>query len=309
MRTLTSLAGLVGVAAVAGMGSAARGTTLFSDYMNRATFDAATNGWQVQTYNKSNSKGTYGRIPGAVDSNSAFRYGVQAYSATNIQETNTVVVGTSPHGVSNPLTFAPPTSGNYLEFDAAIKINWSSANQPGIVFGMSAYGTNAAGQEDAANIEFVTKQINAVNNNGIAYDRLDLTSFNDNPAGGSNKWYQEVESGVNSTDAYHTYGIRLYPNEVDYSVDGTVFASTTSFVPTGTNLNFVLVAWAPDSSWPSAEGTLPATGFWYMDVSWVTVTSGAGTPGGAAPMTAVPEPAGMGLAAVGAAALARRRRK
>jgi MYXO-CTERM domain-containing protein len=291
------LIGLVGVGLV-GSSSTAWGTTLYSDYMNRATFDAAANGWTVQTYDKANSKGVYGRIPGAVDANSAFRYGVQAYSSTNIKETNTVV--------TNPSSFTPPTTGHYLDFSAAIKVNWSSANQAGLVFGMSAYGSNAAGQEDAANIEFVTEQINAVNTNGVAYDRVDLTSFDDYSGSASDKWYQEVESGVNSTDGYHTYSIRLYPDQVDYSVDGSVIASSTSVVPTGTNLKFVLVAWAPDASWPSAEATLPATGFWYMDVSWVTVTSGTGTP---SMLMAVPEPTGLGAAAVGLGALLRRRRR
>jgi hypothetical protein len=285
--------------------AAASGATLFSDYMNRATFDAAANGWQVQTYNKGNSKGTYGRIPGAVDGNSAFRYGVQAYSATNIQETNTVVVGKSPNGVSNPLSFAPPTgAGNYVEFAAAIKVNWSSANQHGIVFGLSAYGGTST-SEDAVNMEFVTEQINAVNTNGVAYDRIDLTAFNNHmPGTSTNKWYGQVESGVNSTAAYQSYAMRLYADRVDYLVNGDVFATTSTSVPTGSTLKFVLNAWAPDATWPSAESTLPATGFWYMDVSWMTVTTGSD----AAPLMAVPEPGSLGVIGAGLAVMLRRRR-
>ncbi|HWB52563.1 MAG TPA: family 16 glycosylhydrolase, partial [Tepidisphaeraceae bacterium] len=252
-------------------------STLYSDWMNRSTFDASSNGWAVQSYSK--GKGSFGRTPGAVDSNTAFRYPVQIDGSGTVTETNTVTTS----------SFAPPTSGNYVEFDAAIKINWSSARQAGLVFALSAYGTNSEGETDAMNIEFVTKQINAVDTNGVSYDNLELTSFNDYTSGGD-RWFETVESGVNSTDNYHTYGMRLYPNEVDYLVDGNVFAYTNDYVPTGTNLALELNAWAPDSSWPSAEAPLDDNTFWYMDVSWVTVTSGVGTPPSHGAALLAPEP-------------------
>ena len=281
------------VSCVAFVSSTGQAAVLFDDQMNRATFDAPTHGWTVQTYDKANSKGVYGRLPAGVDSNRAMRYGVQSYSPTDIRETNTVV--------TTPTSFAPPTGSNYLEFAASLKINYSSANQAGLVFGLSAYGSNAAKQEDAVNMEFLTNQLNTNGTNTVAYDRIDLTAFNDYTTDPANKWYTRIESGTNSTDNYHTYAMRIFTDRVDYLVDGNLIISNNSVVPSGTGLKLVLVAWAPDSTWPSATGTLPSTGFWYMDVNFVQVSTGT-------TLAAVPEPLCLGPIGLMAQGLLRRRR-
>lgn len=248
----------------------------FCDDFNRATFDASSNGWIIQSYPK--GKGTFGRTPGMIENNQKARYAVRVYPDGFVHETNT----------ATSQKFTPFTSNNpnsYIEFSTSVKLNWSTANTDGLVFGISAYGNDTNGA-DAVNFEFVTKQING-GSNGVVYDRLLLSSFNDfDSSVNDNRWFGYYESGVNATNGYHVYTMKLFYNKVEYLVDGSVIATNNGpHVPTA-NLSFVLNAWAPDSSWQSAEGPLPNDSYYYMDVDWAKV---AYRSGGAA----VPEPSSL----------------
>lgn len=275
-------------ALVAACAADLRAATGFADDMNRATFDAAARGWIVQSYAK--GQGTFGRVPGAVLGDTAYRYAVRADAAGVVTQTNT----------ATSATFVPPTAaGQYLEFSTTILLNWSSAKTPGLVFGISAYGRDAAGDEYATNFELVTSQLNTVNTSGVAFDRLLLSSYNDyGDATPNNKWFAYFESGVNATDAFHRYDMRIYRDKVEYVVDGDVIATTTEDVPAGTGLHFVLNAWAPDTSWGTAYAAMPADSYSYMDVDSVSVA-----------YRTVPEPgvAAVASAALGLAARSRRR--
>lgn len=270
--------------------SAQGNTVAFSDSLARSSFDASTYGWDVQSYAK--GQGTFGRTPGAVDSNTAFRWAVDIDASGDVTETNTVTKD----------TFATPTSSQYLEFSVTSDLNWSSANTQGLVFGISAYGTNSSGDEYATNFEFVTNEINS----GItktSYDNLLLSSYNDYGAPSGGEWDEYVESGINATSGFHTYTMQLFSNKVDFYVDGNEIAQDLVDVPTGVNLAFELNAWAPDSSWSSAYAPLAPNGYWYMDSKNVVVQYGTVANG-----QSIPEPASLLLGTPALAMLLRRRR-
>jgi len=274
--------------------AAAQAQVVFSDSLARSSFNASSNGWIVQSYAK--GQGTFGRTPGAVDSDTAFRWPVNIDASGNVTETNTVTKS----------TFATPTSSQYLEFSVGSDLNWSSANIDGLVFGISAYGTDSLGHEYATNFEFVTNQINT----GIektAYDNLLLSSYNDYSATTGGEWSSYVESGINATSGFHTYTMQLFSNKVDYYVDGNEIAQDLIDVPTGVNLAFELNAWAPDSSWSSAYAPLSPNGFWYIDSKNVVVQYG--TVGGPDQGESIPEPASLLLILPAGGLILRRRRR
>jgi len=197
---------LIAAAAVAaGSGSRAFAVVAFQDDMNRSTFNAAANGWVVQTYAR--DKGSFGLVPTAVNANTAFRYFVKSDAAGTITQTNTVTSA----------TFGPPVAGQYLEFSTSVNLSAAAASTPGLVFGISAYGQDAASHEYATNFEFVTKQLNT-GNPTTAYDRLSLTSFNNYSSTTGGVWSAYVESGANATAGFHTYAMRLFTGKVIISL-------------------------------------------------------------------------------------------
>lgn len=267
-----SLAGLCPILAC----KSVEGGVLFSDQMDRASFNASSNGWYIQSYAK--GQGSYGLTPTAADSDTAFQYAVNVNSSGSVSETNTATTD----------TFAPPTAGKYLSFSASVQIGSASAATPGLVFGISAFGEDASSNEYATNFEFVTKQLNGGTNNGVSNDNLSLTSYNDwNSGTPANEWSSEVQSGIDSTDGFHTYTMRIYTNQVQYLVDNTLIAMTTTDVPQGVNLSFVLVAWAPDSSFVSGYAPLANNSTYYMDVDSAQVS-----------LVTVPEPGSLTMMSV-----------
>ncbi len=251
-------------AVVAAITPAALAQVVFNDDMNRSLFSASQNGWIVQGYAK--DKGTFGLVPTSVFGNTAFRYAVTSNTNGVINMTNTITSS----------SFAPPTAGQYMEFATRVQLDSAAAATPGLVFGISAYGKDAANHEYATNFEFVTKQLN-LGTSSTPYDRLALTSFNNYSATSGGVWSAYVESGANATSGFHTYTMRIFTGKVDYLVDDNLIASTTSNVPVGTNLAFELNGFAPDSGWASAEAPLPKNAAWYLYTDWAKVSYGAVT--------------------------------
>ena len=249
---------------------AANAQVVFLDTMNRSSFNASSNGWIVQSYAK--DKGNYGLVPTSTNSNTAFEYGVQVDGSGDVSETNTVTKS----------AFALPNPGQYLQFTTSLELTSAAASTPGLVFGVSAFGMDSSSNEYATNFEFVTSQLNT-GNSKAANDRLLLTSYNDysssNPGG---EWSSYTESGIDATSGFHTYTMQLFPNKVDFYVDGNEIAQTLTDVPQGQPLEFELNAWAPDSSWASATAPLPNNSFNYMIDNHVAVEYGN-----------VPEPASL----------------
>ena len=275
----------------------ASAATLLTDGFSGPSLD--TNKWQLQAYAKG-TKGSFGRAVGFVTDTAPnpdvaagrFAVKVNATPDNNVEFTS----------IASKTKFSPPAAGQYVQYSAKVKINWSSARQHGLVFGISAYGKDANQNEDAVNFEFVTEQINPTTA-GVQYDRLLLSSYDDynhNVSTTAGKWFSYVDSQVNSTDGYHVYTMRIFSNKVEFQIDNSIIQTVTDVVPKGDNLSFVLNAWAPDSNWSTAEAPLPANSFWYMDVDWATISDGT---------TVVPEPATIAALALPAISVLLRRRR
>ncbi|MEO0515599.1 MAG: hypothetical protein AAF086_09975 [Planctomycetota bacterium] len=233
--------------------------TLFLDTFNRSSFDAASNGWAIQTH--AQGKGTFGRIPPMVAANRRARFAINVAS-------NGVITQTSTR--TNATYTRPTNSSDYVEFIASLRISSAAVQQDGLLFAISVYGADANGQ-DAINMEFVTEQINS-GSNAVPYDRVLISSYNDYTGGSTGKWVQYVETSQRADlSSFVTYKMRLYRDRVDYLANGNIFATYVgSYIPDG-DMKFVLTTWAPSSSWPTAESYLANSTYHYMDVDWAKV--------------------------------------
>ncbi len=233
--------------------------TLFLDTFNRSSFDAASNGWVIQTHAR--GKGTFGRIPPMVAANRRACFAINVASDGVITQTSSR---------TNATYTRPTNSSDYVEFIASLRISNAAVQQDGLLFAISVYGADSNGQ-DAINMEFVTKKINS-GTNSVPYDRVLISSYNDYTGGSTGKWVQYVETSQRADlSSFVTYTMRLYQDKVEYLANGNIFATYVgSYIPDGA-MKFVLTTWAPSSSWPTAESYLANSTYHYMDVDWAKV--------------------------------------
>lgn len=234
--------------------------TRFIDTFNRASFDAPDNGWSIQTHDQ--GKGAFGRIPPMVGENRRGRYAIKVSSDGKITQTSS----------RTNATYSKPTNNkDYVEFTASLRISNAAVQQAGLLFAISVYGADSDG-EDAINMEFVTKQINE-GSNKVPYDRVLLSSYKNYDGDSTGKWVEYVETSLRADLLkFVKYSMRLYADRVEYLANDFVVGTYAGpNIPDGP-MKFVLTAWTPEASWPTAESPLPNSSFHYMDVDWAKVS-------------------------------------